>query len=90
MAAAHWKPKSLDLALPIFLLLLILLPEARYNQHTVFEIYFFPSPLSSFHSSPPDSCFYPADVFCITPVLIRFTAAEDMVILATPLEAKLA
>lgn len=43
MAAAHWKPKSLDLALPIFLLLLILLPEARYNQHTAFEIYFFPS-----------------------------------------------
>lgn len=61
MAAAHWKPKSLDLAPPIFLLLLILLPEARYDDIlyltsqvslSLCVISTFLLPLNSFHSSP--------------------------------------
>lgn len=80
MAAAHWKPKSLYSALPIFLLLLNLLPEARYDS----TLYLTPSgwalalldisllpPLESFRS-PETLVYLPGDVFCIIPVLIRF------------------
>lgn len=78
MAAAHWKPKLLYSPLAIFLLLLTLLPEARYDSTlyltpsglALLDICLFP-PLESFRS-PETLVYFPGDVFCIIPVLIRF------------------
>lgn len=70
MAAAHWKPKSLYSALPIFLLLLTLLPEARYDSTlyltasglALLDISLLP-PLESFRS-PETLVYFLDDVFC--------------------------
>lgn len=78
MAAAHWKAKLLYSPPAIFLLLLALLPQARYDS----TLYFTPSglalldislppPLESF-CSPETLVYFLGGVFCIIPVLIRF------------------
>lgn len=85
MAAAHWKPKSLDLGWWIILLLLNLLPEARYNNilyctsQSPSVCYLTSSPTISFPWHYPSS-WCSGDGFCIMPLLISLTAAADIVI----------
>lgn len=97
MAAAPQKLKSPDFGLWTFLLLLNLLPEARYDTPHLASPLTVPlfnincPPSSKTISLPPSQLrlsWSTGNVFCIMPVLIRLAAAADIVIEPTPLEAE--
>lgn len=85
MAAVRWNPKSFTLALAFFVLLLTLLPEARYDSRlylslqvrlgSIFPSVFFRPALNI--SFPLDSCLFPAKLFCIIPVLNQFSQPQQ-------------